>query len=293
MVPRTRFRANWQIGLGVLALVGCVAPRTVAGDGPWGRARVAYPTAYPARPCPTPTLGTFEPTPYMWVNGNSPAGGGVSPLGQFGDTNLSIYGPLSSLRSIAAPLQIYQRGYDGRVTVQEATSFSYPNLPSVGPVIYPTEATNYYGFRQSRTPPWFKSGELDRPELKRVDQRSVGWAGPLTFFGLPLRFRFGFGAGALAEVDEFLAEIAAAEVGVEDGRGVDQVAGFLEAIERVVGQHQAVARVEPGERAGGRLARPGGAGHQSRVRRLRDVRRRRPGRGAGGRGREEATRPRT
>jgi len=103
-------------------------------------------------------LGSVYPTPYMMVRGNAPAGGGYSPLGSYGNTTLSLYGPLSSLRMTSAPVMTYSRGYDGRTVLTPGTSFSTPNLPALTPVIYPTQATDYYGFRQSGTPPWWANG---------------------------------------------------------------------------------------------------------------------------------------
>ena len=103
-------------------------------------------------------LGSFYPNPYIIVRGNAPAGGGFSPLGQFGDTSMDLYGPLSSLRQIAAPVVTYQRGYDGVVRPAVGTSFSNPNLPEINPVVYPTKASFYYGPRTQSTPPWWDRG---------------------------------------------------------------------------------------------------------------------------------------
>jgi hypothetical protein len=103
-------------------------------------------------------LGTFYPTPYMTVRGNSPAGGGYSPLGIYGDDNLSEYGPLSPLRSIAAPVRLYQRSYDGRMIPTDGTGFSNPFLPPASPVIYPTRFTYRYSFPELKTPPWWNTG---------------------------------------------------------------------------------------------------------------------------------------
>lgn len=122
------------------------------------RSREVVPTTETVRTSPTGTLGTFYPTPYMVARGSFPTGGGYAPLGLYGDTSMSLYGPLSSFRSISAPVPIYRRGYDGRTYVSEGTSFSTPNLPALSPVVYPTQATNYYGFRDTTTPPWWKSG---------------------------------------------------------------------------------------------------------------------------------------
>lgn len=106
----------------------------------------------------SPYAGTFFPTPYMTVRGNAPTGGGYSPLGIYGESTMALYGPLSPLRSTAAPVITYSRGYDGRTVIQERTAFSTPNLPQSTPVIYPTRATYRYGFRESGDPPWWSSG---------------------------------------------------------------------------------------------------------------------------------------
>lgn len=106
----------------------------------------------------TSTLGTFQPTPYIMVRGNWPAGGGYSPLELYGDMSMSLYGPLSALRAVAAPVMTYSRGYDGRVYASPATSFSTPNLSGLSPVIYPTPANYYYAPRVNRTPPQWTSG---------------------------------------------------------------------------------------------------------------------------------------
>ena len=116
-----------------------------------------------ARPVPAPrppahppgTLGTFFPTPYITVGGDFPASNaGFTPLGMYGQDTLSLYGPMSSLRPTTAPVVTYSRGYDGTVHVEEAVSTSYPNYPSLSPVIYPTEANNYYAPRTLRAPWW-------------------------------------------------------------------------------------------------------------------------------------------
>jgi hypothetical protein len=121
-------------------------------------AAVPAPTAFVApRPEPPP-LGTFYSTPYIMVRGNYPAGGGYSPIGLYGDVTLSLYGPLSSLRAVTAPVATYTRGYDGRTMLVEGTATSYPNLPALSPVVYPTQATNVFAPRVSTTPPWWNSG---------------------------------------------------------------------------------------------------------------------------------------
>ncbi len=142
--------------------------KVARAGGPWVRRpapvlvapRAYRPTTYPTLPgnAPTSMLGSFYPGPYMTVRGNAPAGGGYSPMGLYGDVSMSEYGPLSALRAYAAPVRSYSRGYDGRVYQTEATAFSYPYLPTISPVIYPTQATNVYGIGRSGTPPWWKDG---------------------------------------------------------------------------------------------------------------------------------------
>jgi hypothetical protein len=68
---------------------------------------------------------------------------------------MSLNGPLSALRFTSAPVITYTRGYDGRAVVTPGTSFSTPNFPALTPVISPTQASNYFGFRESGSPPWW------------------------------------------------------------------------------------------------------------------------------------------
>jgi hypothetical protein len=103
-------------------------------------------------------LGTFYPTPSLMVRGNWPAGGGYSPLGSYGDTSMSINGPLSAFRGYTAPVVTYARGYDGRPVALEGNSFSTPNRPDVTPVVYPTQMNYFYRIRESGDPPWWGSG---------------------------------------------------------------------------------------------------------------------------------------
>jgi hypothetical protein len=119
----------------------------------------AYVVARPKAPDTNvyPMLGTFYPTPYTMVRGNRDAGGGYAPLDQFGGSMLSIDGPLSAFRATAAPVLTYTRGYDGVTRPQIGTSASYPNYPRMSPVIYPTRANVFPGFRRSETPPWWDS----------------------------------------------------------------------------------------------------------------------------------------
>jgi hypothetical protein len=48
----------------------------------------------------------------------------------------------------------FTRGYNGEVRATEGISSSYPNLPILSPVIYPTEANYYYGPRVIQSPWW-------------------------------------------------------------------------------------------------------------------------------------------
>jgi hypothetical protein len=142
---------------GALALASSFGHDARAGDRWFRRGSTVVPTSrvYQAAPASPAPLGTFYETPHIMVRGNFPAGGGYSPLGEYGDATMVLHGPLSSLRMTSAPVMTYTRGYDGRTVVAPGTSFSAPNLPSLTPVIYPTQATNYYGFRRSGTPPWW------------------------------------------------------------------------------------------------------------------------------------------
>ena len=111
-----------------------------------------------ARPIFTPVgvqpgpLGTFMPTPAVTIRGNDPVGGGYSPLGIYGDQTMSLYGPFSPFRSVTTTVVVYSRGYDGVVRPAESVSSSYPNLPVLSPVAYPTRANNYYAPRVMEDP---------------------------------------------------------------------------------------------------------------------------------------------
>ena len=160
----------------VLAL-GALAPRAQAGK--WFQRRQARPVVVAPAPAPVPTayatpraeaapLGSFAHNPQIMVGGNWPnriaedgpgvALGGYSPNGFYGDTTMVLYGPLAALRAVTAPVPVYSRGYDGRTVVTEGTATSYPNMPELSPVIYPTRATNFWGFRETTTPPWWTRG---------------------------------------------------------------------------------------------------------------------------------------
>jgi hypothetical protein len=136
---------------GVVSLTRAQAPADCARQPVVSRARPRY-----VRPA-SATLGTFYPTPYLMVGGSWPTGSGYSPNNTYGDSTLSLYGPLSPLRTATAPVLGYARGYDGRTYLVEANSFSYPNLPEVSPVVYPTEANNFYAPRVNKTPRWGSS----------------------------------------------------------------------------------------------------------------------------------------
>jgi hypothetical protein len=148
----------WLAGL----VWGAAAPRAEAGK--WFQRRQAPAAARPAPPplvpakLEQPMLGTFYHNPHIMVGGKYPATYGYSPVGMYGDTTLVLYGPLSALRAVTAPVAMYTRGYDGRTVLMEGTATSYPNQPALSPVMYPTQATNAFGFRQSTTPPWWNYG---------------------------------------------------------------------------------------------------------------------------------------
>lgn len=153
MIRHATFRGG--LCLAMIGLLAWGSTRAEAGGLFRRRGRAVVPTTVRSEgPSPAP-LGTFAPTPYMTVRGNFPIGGGYSPNDSFGDTSMDLYGPLSALRPNTAPVLTYSRGYDGRGVLSEGTSFSTPNLPGASPVVYPTQATVYSGFRQSKNPPWW------------------------------------------------------------------------------------------------------------------------------------------
>jgi hypothetical protein len=148
-----------RFALAILGLTTC-RPGTSIAEDRVHRTRGRAVVTRAQQVCPSPvssTLGTFEPTPYLMVRGNWPTGGGYSPLEVYGDQTMALYGPLSPLRSVSAPVRTYTRGYDGRVDAGEATSSSNPNLPGLSPVIYPTQGSYFYGPRVNRTPPWWST----------------------------------------------------------------------------------------------------------------------------------------
>ncbi len=155
MIRSRSFCARVAVAAAVVLLVAATATR--AGDGQRRRARRAaarsvVPTARVVDPVYAGRLGTFNPTPAIMVQGNYPVGGGYSPLGTYGDTTMSLYGPFSSLRTTTAPVQVYSRGYDGVVRSGTAISTSYPNLPALSPVAYPTRSNYYYAPRVRENP---------------------------------------------------------------------------------------------------------------------------------------------
>ena len=138
--------------VGVIMILTAGALTATAGEHRWRRGRQPVapqpvPTAYRDDPVYGGRLGTFMPTPAIVVQGNYPVGGGYAPLATFGTTAMSLYGPFSALRPTTAPVLTYSRGYDGIVRPAEAISTSYPNLPRLSPVAYPTRSNYYYAPR--------------------------------------------------------------------------------------------------------------------------------------------------
>jgi hypothetical protein len=143
------------------SLVSVLYGSTLAQAGDWFGRRRTTPVALYRRTSAVPPgpLGTFAPTPMLIIRGDVPTGSGFSPLGQSGDTAMSIYGPMSPFRAMAAQVMTYSRGYDGQVVAIPGTSFSTPNQPALSSVVYPTQMTNYYGPRTLKSPPWWASGD--------------------------------------------------------------------------------------------------------------------------------------
>ena len=156
-----------RVGMIALALGLVVATAADSAAG-WPRGRrsrtvVVTTTASDVRVrelTPAPMLGTFYPDPPpLNVRGNFEAGGGYSPLGLYGDSAATIIGPLSAFRATAAPVLVYERGYDGSYRPGLGTSFSNPNFPAASPgVVYPTRANARNAGRRTSTPPQWDSG---------------------------------------------------------------------------------------------------------------------------------------
>lgn len=156
MIARSRPRI--RLATLVFSLILLNSASSDAGWPRSRRARAVEPLAAVVSAAPSNSsgmLGTFYPTPYVNVRGNGPAGGGYSPLGQFGDSNLSINGPLSTFRTTTAPVTVYSRGFDGSYRPQVGTSISYPNYPRASRVVYPTRANVDPKIRRQATPPWW------------------------------------------------------------------------------------------------------------------------------------------
>ncbi len=110
------------------------------------------------RPAP-PMLGSFYPASYISVRGTGTTGGGYSPNSIYGDGSMALYGPFSPFRATSAPVEAYQRGYDGQLRPTTATGTSNPNFPTLSPVVYPTQFNNYYSPRSGyRSDPRKQSG---------------------------------------------------------------------------------------------------------------------------------------
>jgi hypothetical protein len=158
-MSRTKGLTARPILLGVLAVLTIGSLTCTAGERSFRRARRPavvrpVPAARRIDPVYGDRLGTFYPTPAIIVQSGYPATTGYAPLGIFGDHNLSVFGPFSSFRTMTAPVATYVRGYDGVVRPAEAISTSYPNLPLLSPVAYPTRANNYYAPRIRDNPAW-------------------------------------------------------------------------------------------------------------------------------------------
>ncbi len=156
--------------LGVALILIAGASTATAGEHRWRRARRPVvvrpmPTAYKNDPVYGSHLGTFYPTPAVGIVGNYPSGVGYSPLGTFGDTAMSLYGPFSAFRATTAPVATYTRGYDGLVRPAEAISTSNPIFPLLSPVVYPTRANYYYCAARPGESRRGERHQLDRPEL--------------------------------------------------------------------------------------------------------------------------------
>ena len=152
-----------RLAFGLVAIVSLLTAVDVEAGGFGRRRAVAVaPTASVGNPAnanaPSNMLGTFYPTPTIYVRGDFPTGRGYTPLGQYGVHNLTTYGPISAYRSVSAPVRIYSRGYNGQVVETEGTSTSNPFLETPKPVVYPNANSYYYRSRRLTSPDWSQSG---------------------------------------------------------------------------------------------------------------------------------------
>lgn len=122
------------------------------------RQRLVATQAVVSSDAPYPMLGTYYPGNYMMVRSGDVAGGGYAPLHSPGETSMTIYGPFAATRSISAPVRLRATAYTGETVEYQGVGSSSPYLPSQSPIVYPTQATYYYGFRESYPPPAWKNG---------------------------------------------------------------------------------------------------------------------------------------
>ena len=162
------------VGLAAIAVLSALSASTAFGQ------TYQAPAVSPGEVCfSPPTLGTFEPTPYIMVGGAAPLSRGYSPLGIYGDGSMALNGPFSPMRSTSAPVTTYNRGYDGVIRPRQATSFSNPNLPRLSPFVYPTQRSNYYAPRsQPNARLVVDRHQLDRPQLSGPFLRKVEITSP-------------------------------------------------------------------------------------------------------------------
>ena len=153
-LSRTKFRV-----LVLVCLSSAIGPLATSADEPTRAVRLVVPPARVMAPAPSPVLGTFYPNPVLLyagdVDSRTPWS---SPLYQFGAETLPLVGPMSPLRTTAAPVLTYSRGYDGTYRPSVGVSFSYPNLPSLSPIVYPTQSNVFGGPRVFTSPPMWQSG---------------------------------------------------------------------------------------------------------------------------------------
>ncbi len=142
----TTGRTRWRMKVLCMLAALSIAQNSFGGEPRFFSSRRPVETRFAPRVViqGSESLGTFEPTPYVFVRGNGTSGGGFSPLGTHGDTTMVMYGPTSVFRSTTAPVTTYRRGYDGDLHPVSGISFSNPNLPALSPVIYPTRSSSYY-----------------------------------------------------------------------------------------------------------------------------------------------------
>lgn len=104
-----------------------------------------YTPVYLATTAPIrPIQNNFFPTPMVILQGNLDTGPGYSPLGLYGDTTMSDYGPFSVYRAQTTNLVVRTRGYDGLYRTSFGVTETYPNFTLPGMISAPNRRSDFF-----------------------------------------------------------------------------------------------------------------------------------------------------